>query len=303
MGLQPSGASRFALSTGWHLAHIDEPAQIPSLTAELGFDGIELSSLSAEAAGALRGLLASEPLPVVSIHAPCPIPYEGAARLDDLACTDDRRRRAAVDYTKRTIDLAAGVDAGAVVIHLGAVPVSIPQSAIVAAMEQRDDQWRDLLARGLAEREARVQRHFDLAIESLGDLTAHLHGSGVRLAVETRYEYNSLPNVDEFATILDRFAKHGVRYWHDVGHAHTQAVLGLATHQDYLDRYHTHLLGFHIHDAQGTRDHLPPGEGEIDFAALVRYLRPEHLRVLEVASRHPAHQVARSREYLKARGW
>ena len=303
MPLQPSGASQFALSTAWHLAQSEEPAEILRLTAELGFDGIELSSLSAEAAGALRELLNSEPLPVVSIHAPCPIPYEGAARLDDLACTDDRRRRAAVDYTKRTIDLATDVGATAVVIHLGQVPVSIPQSAVVDAMEQPNDQWRDLLARGLAERVAQVHRHLDLAIESLGDLTAHLHSSGVRLAVETRYEYNDVPNVDEFATILDRFSRQGVRYWHDVGHAHTQAVLGLATHQDYLDRYHAHLLGFHIHDAQGTRDHRPPGEGEIDFAALVPYLRPEHLRVLEVASRHPAQEVARSREYLKARGW
>lgn len=303
MARQPSGASRFALSTGWHLAHIDEPEQILSLTAELGFDGIELSSLSTEAAGALQEVLTSEPLPVVSIHAPCPIPYDGAARLDDLACTNDRRRRAAIDYTKRTIDLASGVGAGAVVIHVGAVPVSIPQSAVVDAMERRDDQWRNLLARGLAERAAGAERYLDLAIESLDELTAHLRGSGVLLAAETRYEYNSLPNVDEFATILDRFASHGVRYWHDVGHAHTQAVLGLATQRDYLDRYHAHLLGFHIHDAKGARDHWPPGEGEIDFAALVAYLRSEHLRVLEVAGHHPAHHVARSREYLKARGW
>ncbi|MDR7520188.1 MAG: sugar phosphate isomerase/epimerase family protein [Armatimonadota bacterium] len=296
--------SPLALSTAWHLPRGTEPQTIPRLTTAMGFEGIELSSLSPEATRLLRQALREEPLTVVSVHAPCPVPYDGAARLDDLASTDRRRRLAAIDYVKRTIDLAAEVGARAVVIHAGRVEVSIPQSTVVETMEERPDgSWQELLARGLAEREARARRHLDLTIRSLGILTAHLGNSSVRLAAETRYEYNDIPNLDEVAVLLDLFAPRGLVYWHDVGHAHAQAVLGLATHRDYLDRYRDHLLGFHIHDAVGTHDHRPPGEGEIDFAMIARYLRSTHLRVVELASHHPVSRVARGLATLRAKGW
>jgi sugar phosphate isomerase/epimerase len=169
-------------------------------------------------------------------------------------------------------------------------------------MEAGDEGWRDLLARGLAQRRAARDRHFLLCLESLQALTAHAAGSGVRLAAETRYHYNDIPDFEEFASILEMFASRGVGYWHDVGHAHTQQTLGLATAQAYLSRYRSHLLGFHLHDAKGTRDHWPPGEGEIDFGALRAYAHADHLYVCEVASRHPANHLAASLEFLRDLG-
>lgn len=105
------------------------------------------------------------------------------------------------------------------------------------------------------------------------------------------------------ALILREFGHRGVGYWHDVGHAHTQEVLGLATPTQYLERYGDYLTGFHLHDARSTRDHLPPGEGEVEFASLRSYARPEHLRVFEVFSVQPEERLGQSLRYLEGLGF
>lgn len=292
--------SRFALSTAWHIGRVTEARELLSLPARLGFGAVELSSVGRDLAAEVREVAGDGYPPIVSLHAPCPMPYPGAARLDDLAALDERRRRDAVDFTKATVDTAVAVGARAVVIHLGKVEDTVPQPAIVRAMEAGDEGgWKTMLAQGLAERQAGRQRHLDRCLASLDALTTHAAGSGVRLAAETRYEYNDLPSFEEFGPILLEFGHLGVGYWHDVGHCHTQQVLGLATPMQYLERYGEHLMGFHLHDARSTRDHLPPGEGEVDFAALRPYARPEHLRVFEVFTVQPEERLNRSLRYLE----
>jgi sugar phosphate isomerase/epimerase len=42
------------------------------------------------------------------------------------------------------------------------------------------------------------------------------------------------------------------------------------------------LVGVHVHDAAGLKDHLPPGTGEIDFEAIRPHLKPETPFVIEL---------------------
>lgn len=295
--------ARFALSTAWHAARTRDAAEILRVPARLGFEGIELSSVDSDVTDAVLKTARDGFPPIGSLHAPCPVPYPGAARLDDLASLDEARRGAAVDFTRRTVDFAAAIGARVVVLHLGTVAGTIAQPVIVEAMEAGlEDRWRVLLATGLAQRREGRDRHLERCLRSLETLSAHADGSGVYLGAETRYEYNDLPNLEEFGLILQTFGSRGVGYWHDVGHVHTQQTLGLATPRDYLDRYQSHLLGFHLHDARATRDHLPPGLGEADFEDLRAYARPEHLRVFEVAGIHPENQLTASLEFLKSLG-
>ncbi len=295
--------TRFALSSAWHASRVTDAREIFDLPARLGFDAVELSSVGLDIIRPLQHLAPAAAIPIVSVHAPCPVPYPGAARLDDLACLDDRRRRASVDYTKATIDLATALGAQVVVLHLGSIEGTISQRDIFDAVEAQDlSRWRSLLAAGLAQRRELRDRHLELSMRSLEALITHLAGTGVRLGAETRYHYYDLPDVGEFATFLETFGDHGLGYWHDTGHAHLQEVLGLSGPMQYLERYHSHLLGFHLHDVRGTRDHLPPGEGEVDFAALRAHTRPDHTCVLEIASGHPADRVAASLKYLQRLG-
>ncbi|MGQ0551291.1 MAG: sugar phosphate isomerase/epimerase family protein, partial [Armatimonadota bacterium] len=287
--------TRFALSSAWHASNVTDARELLDVPARLGFDAVELSSVGVELTRPLQQLATAGTLPIVSVHAPCPVPYPGASRLDDLASLDDRRRQASVDYTKATIDLASALGAPVVVLHLGSIEGTIPQRDIFEAVEaQHTSRWKALLAEGLATRRALRDRHLDLCLHSLEILLAHAAGSGVSLGTETRYHYFDLPDVHEFQAILATFGDRGLGYWHDTGHAHLQELLGLAAPGQYLERYHGHLLGLHLHDVRGTRDHLPPGEGEVDFTTLRAYVRAEHARVLEIAGGHPADRVAAS---------
>ncbi|NIS46468.1 MAG: hypothetical protein GWN76_11420, partial [candidate division Zixibacteria bacterium] len=42
------------------------------------------------------------------------------------------------------------------------------------------------------------------------------------------------------------------------------------------------LIGVHLHDAIGLDDHIPPGSGEIDFAALKPFLKADTIKVIEL---------------------
>jgi len=277
-----------ALSTAWSAPRADRADALFAQSAALGFRHMELSSLEAPVVAEIEARAAgfstaaadgSTGPRIVSLHAPCPIPYAGAARLDDLAALDETRRLAAVDHTKRTID------AGVVVLYLGKAEGLVRQRAIVEIRRSGDPQWRVVFEEMLQRRRAQVDAHLDRTRASLQVLLAHA-GGAIRLAGETRYNYYDIPNLDEFAALLAEFGPRGLGYWHDVGYAHTQATFGLGDQHAYLVRYRPWLLGFHIHDAIGANDHLPPGEGELEFSGVLAYAREGALRVLEVNAAH-----------------
>jgi hypothetical protein len=48
-----------------------------------------------------------------------------------------------------------------------------------------------------------------------------------------------------------------------------------------------------------ARDHFPPGGGDIDFAALKPFVKPEHIKVFELSPKVPLDSVTRSIAHLK----
>ena len=73
-----------------------------------------------------------------------------------------------------------------------------------------------------------------------------------------------------------------IRYWHDTGHAEVQDKLGLTSHAELLNSYSGYMAGVHIHDVKDLTDHLAPGEGDFDFSALKKHLKPSTVKVLEL---------------------
>jgi len=62
-----------------------------------------------------------------------------------------------------------------------------------------------------------------------------------------------------------------------------------------------YLAGFHLHDVQFPgRDHCPPGSGMIDFTALKPFVRPEHIKVLELSPGVPVEELQQSWTHLKS---
>jgi len=125
---------------------------------------------------------------------------------------------------------------------------------------------------------------------------------GLLLGVENRYHYHQMPDYDEIGLILDRFSGGSIRYWHDLGHAHTLERLGIVDHGSLLRTYASFNAGIHIHDAIGTDDHFAPGSGEIDFTGLADWLRSPPIKILEVHKKSDRLEVMNGMEMLKSIG-
>jgi len=103
--------------------------------------------------------------------------------------------------------------------------------------------------------------------------------------------------------ILARFRSEQVGYWHDVGHAQVQENIGIARHRELLEAYADDLIGVHLHDAVRLDDHLAPGQGDVDFDALRPFLKPEHIKILEVHSKVPRENLIEGIRYVRELGF
>jgi sugar phosphate isomerase/epimerase len=127
---------------------------------------------------------------------------------------------------------------------------------------------------------------------------------GVAIGIEIRNHLHEVPSPNEIARILETFHGAPIGYWHDVGHAEVQERVGLLNQQAVLDRFTKdvgeQLLGVHLHDVRGLEDHLPPGQGTVDFTRLAPLLAG-CFKVLEVRPA-PVGQVREGVEVLRSAG-
>ena len=151
-----------------------------------------------------------------------------------LAAADDARRKAAVDETMATLDVAAAVPYKVLVVHCG-----VPEPYAGPG-----DNSRSSLIRSL---------------EELSPVAARY---GVRLAIEVIPNELSTPSalVDVIESDIDAA---GLGICMDVGHARMMGDV-----VDAIETCSGHLVTTHLHDNRGrSDDHLVPGKGVIDWDA------------------------------------
>ena len=287
-------AQPLALSTSWNGAQATSPATLLDAVASLGFRRIEAyAHFTPPALAALAAEARARGMEIGSLHGPCPIPVDDVSGAptrwgDPLASTDQAERRRAVGIMKRTVDAAAEVGARAVVVHLGTTGALDSRRAVLDALERHgrgSDEHRRALDDAARQRAGHSGPALEAGIRTLRELGEHAVGTGVRLGVEVRDGYPEIPFLDEIGQVLDACAGLPVGYWHDAGHGAKLAYLGfLPSHEELLRRYADRMIGMHVHDTHGTRDHLAPGQGETDFGMLARNLRPGVLKTLELHS-------------------
>ena len=78
--------------------------------------------------------------------------------------------------------------------------------------------------------------------------------------------------------------------------------LGLLHTQEWLDRFSARIVGLHLHDVIGIKDHQAPGTGVVDFKLLSRYFPPDCYRALEVETALTKEQMAKGMHYLLEQG-
>jgi len=296
--------SRFAISTAWNFDVHSDIRGMLSQIKEVGFDAIEVGyNFTSQRLKELISSVEATGIKVVSVHNFCPLPSE--VRLDRsltdcyrLSCLDEKERRKAVDYTKRSIDTACLVSCQAVIIHAGTVELKDDYVSVVLRLynegKSNSEEYRKAKERLLAARQAKREGYLESVVRSLEEILAYANLSSVKIGLETRYYPNEIPNIEEVEYLLSLFKDKGLLYWHDAGHAEVSERLGITAHNDYLKKFADRMLGIHLHDLKGINDHKAPFTGELDFSKIAPYMPDGLIKVIE------AHPPATSQEIREA---
>lgn len=308
--MTPPDRPLVALSTMWAVQPRFERDLLAFVerAAELGFEAVEVNhSMDAEHVAVLRP---QRVLPVTAVHAPAPLERHASAgwnRELNLASTDNAERELVVEYTLRTIALAAELGARHVVVHLGGVGKRpLPAEGVLRGLYRSEGadggRWARAVGEAKEQRAALAGPHLEQAQRSLDQLAKAAQEAGVTLGLECRLHYHEIPLPDEAATLLAPYPPEVAGYWHDVGHAEVQARLGYVDKRAWLDALGPRTLGAHLHDVDGIGDHRAPGHGDVEWDYIARGLPASALRVFEINQHEPDEAVAGAISFLRERG-
>jgi sugar phosphate isomerase/epimerase len=277
-------------------------------TLAMGYEAIEIAHSLAP--GPFERLLTYPNVPISTIHAPAPLVRDGANKPNsslNLASLDDGERRAAIDYTKNSIELTKQAGGRYVVVHLGGVgtPMFDAEKEMRRLYDSgtRDGERMDGLRATCHEQRAEMAGPWlEKARDTLADLAHHAEAHGVALGIENRLHYHEIPLPAEGAWLFADHAPELVGYWHDVGHAEVQARLGYVDKRQWLDANGPRTLGSHLHDVTGLADHRAPGNGDVDWSYIAAGLPVDALRTFEINQGQPAADVAAAIAFLRERG-
>jgi len=281
-------------------------AEFAAKARELGFTHVEPNaSVSPKL---LRELLKTG-VPISSIHSPCPaVPSSRGTPVSSLSLSspDTSQRTEAVSFTKKTIDLAASVKARAIVLHMGEVPVDLSLRDRLYKLHDEGcaetREYRQAREELVRQRISLAHLYVDAARDSLQELSKYGQEKGIMLGLETRFHFNEIPNMDEMADLLDDVPGQEAGYWHDVGHAEVQQQLGFSLHEEWLSRFKDRMVGIHLHDIRGIADHHAPGEGNMNWEMIARYLPQGMVKVCEIGEWNDEHQMQGVVRFLQTKG-
>jgi len=290
----------------WAKDRFDDMAEFAAEAKEFGFSHVEIN-----ASVSPQGLseLVETSIPISSIHSPSPAVLSSrgvpVANLS-LSSLEANEREEAVSFAKKTIDLASQVGARAVVLHMGEVPIDLSLDHELRRLYQQNltqSEKYNEVKRGLThQRISKAPPHLEAARKSLEELSEYTQDKGIMLGVETRFYFHEMPNIDEMEELLRQVEGGLVGYWHDVGHAEVNQRLGFTLHEEWLSRFGDRMIGIHLHDVIGIRDHRPPGKGDVNWNMVAEYVPQEALKVCEIAEWNEAEQIRGVVDFLQKQG-
>jgi len=273
---------------------------------ELGFEWAELShGIRISLLPGIIDAVGAGEIKISSLHNFCPLPMgvsHAAPNLFVFSSLDARERESAYKHTLKTIDTAARLGAGVVVLHLGCIEMKHYTDKLIAMVQEgkrRTQKYNDLCDTMIEKREKKKEEHVRFSSEILRHLSRVAEERGIKLGVENRQAVEEIPIDAELELLLREFDQPSVGYWHDCGHAQIKENLGLIDHRGQLETLAPRLLGFHVHDvAFPGHDHRAPGTGSVDFSVLKPMVKPEHIKVFELSPTLTPEEVAQGVKHI-----
>jgi len=256
---------------------------------DLGFEYAELShgTRISLLPGILEAVDAGE-IKISSLHNFCPLPIgvnSSAPNLYQFSAERTRERELAERYTMKTMELAGRVKAPVVVLHAGTIEMknyTDKMLEMIRGGDRESPRYKKICEELDQKREARKDPFMERVKEMLKKLLPEAESRGVKLGIENRQALEELPIETDYHFLFRELASPQLVYWHDTGHAQIKENLGFIHHAMHLESLRDRLRGFHIHDVEFPgRDHCAPGTGNVDFAALKPFVKPEHIKVFE----------------------
>ena len=209
-----------------------------------------------------------------SFHAPF------ADRID-IAALDDGQRVASVREVITAAEAAALLGVRHFVVHPG------PEHSRLPAGDER-------------------QRRLDHVAHSLSEIAAHCQRLGIMCVLENKLPHLLFGNTADMLWILGAMTVTDVGVCLDTGHAHLAGEIDTA-----IQKLSRHLRMIHASDNGGHYDdHLPPGQGKIDWPRLLGLLRESGFRgsiMMEIAGHGEPAQILdsarRARQFLRRTAW
>ncbi|MBF0103243.1 MAG: TIM barrel protein [Desulfobacterales bacterium] len=296
-----------SISTIFTTFQIENADALMDKLESFGNIGIELEyRISSETYRQMKPRLLRSHLRISSIHnyfpRPDGIPKEkSSGDLFILSSLDIDMRQQAIYWTQKSIEHAHDHGAKAVVLHCGYIDIESEHRVFENFFNTGQIQSQAAQAKiqeKLTEREKKKAPYLNSLLYSLDKLLPVAEKYHVTLGLENRYYYHQLPGIIEMGQILSEFKGAPLGYWHDMGHARANELLGFLEPESLLKTYADNLIGIHIHDAKGLSDHLPLGTGDIDFQHIKPYIKDNTILVIELKPGTTESQVWDSIHFL-----
>ncbi|MBN2407124.1 MAG: sugar phosphate isomerase/epimerase [Elusimicrobia bacterium] len=252
-----------------------------------GFEQIDLSSVLTE--DSLVDLLSAGEFAISSLHAPVPNRISADGRwLPELSLGSviPDERREALKSVNSTIDLAARLKTGTVVIHAGHYYMDTQLELILRKMylkgRSETSEYEELRKKMIKERMMHSKKYFPLVLDSLKEIEDRAAKHKIKVGIETRANFHEVPDYEEMLSIFEAFPRGALGYWHDTGHAEAQSRIGFTGHIRWLETFRRRILGVHLHDMKKLRDHMAPGTGDLDWEMISANLPGNITHVCEI---------------------
>jgi sugar phosphate isomerase/epimerase len=209
-----------------------------------------------------------------SFHAPF------AERID-ITSLDESQRAASVREVITAAEAAALLGVRHLVVHPG------PERSHLPAGDER-------------------QRRLEHVARSLDQIATHCQHLGLTCVLENKLPHLLFGNTADMLWILGAMTVTDVGVCLDTGHAHLAGEIDTA-----IQKLSRHLRMIHASDNSGHGDdHLPPGQGKIDWVRLLGLLRDHSFRgsiMMEIAGHGEPAQIfdgaRRARQFLRRTAW